>query len=907
MGTLTSLEALYDNIARANGNPDAAQVRAEAERYTTTVTGTFSDLDVFYTFFDNAFPGSPSARRFTKAERAQRRQVSSRMRKALTNYASTYASTRNVPGTEPWLQCLLFPTVQQDEEIYAEANQERMAQFLPDSPAGQQYKQRTIEGIRRKNPEMSLEEATAQAEQALPKLRGDIVEHYVKEAAQVMEKLDRLAGPDVPLDDLAMNLGRIMGAKRINDSIEKYLELADSGLIQLSQETRDLMQRQKELRPRLTLATSKLEAMANPMYEYFDPEQLGAYDMVAMEKVWEEFRANEDPAWRAAMGRKHAHFSSYATEGVYDNFTSFLQNAAEYGAAKRELTRRQVRDTLTAYSFEPRLATKYSEVPSTHDPADKVKEMRKQGATHTLDGIANLNLYNDKPTVYVQGFRVIVTSPADTFSGITVERPETLYNYSLSGTAATLSKTLEDADRWYKTNKHGYEDMRRHLQEVMNLGKLSKDFTDQDMEKRKALYSALLKSSRQYLDSKGNGAGKNDVERKRINAAHSVRDFATIKFRELELIAAAKATLARYQDVPPEELHATTTRENSSQEMKANIQALDQTSRREHPVEWLQDLYSPRFLAQAQLPEPLTRQLTQHLTMLKQKWDQKTILQNNITSDCFELSLGTTAAAEMILAERTRLGGTGGPVEARLARATKDELISLGTEVFRKQLNHAPLNTESVNNVLRSFDPRVEPNQYAPAFLKPAVLRQELTARYLSTIQPTGSQERDQTFRDYVSAHILDSADQNFQKLSGPLQKAQTILANCVLHDVILLERSGNQGQGPGSIEQQMREAPDLLTEKIQTSPKFQQRMTELAQRGLSPAQVLVGGEIKQFATEYIAHHNASLQADRDKLLQNQKGPEMKAPEIKGQVEKAPAVNGQNPPKNEAQKGGPIV
>ncbi len=909
MGTLASLETLYDNIAKANENLNAAGLRSETERYTSTVTGTFSNLDVLYTFFDFAFPGCPSVRRFTKAERTQRRQTSASLRRAMTSYASIYASTRNVPGTEPWLQSLLFPTVREDEEIYEQMNQERMAQFLPNTPAGQKYKQSVIDTIQRKNPEMSPDEAAAQAEQELPKQRGGIVEHYVQEAARIMEDLDKLAGPDVPADRLAMNLGKIMGAKRINDCLEKYMELADSGFIQVSQETRDLMDRQKELRPRLTMATSKLEAMANPMYEYFDPTMLGSYDMAAMKKVWDEFRANEDPAWRAEMSRKHAHFNSYVTEGVYDNFSCFMQNAAEYSTAQRELAQRQVQDALSAYSFEPRLTVKYSEVPSSRDSADKAKRIEKQEATHTLDGIANLNLYNDKPTAYVQGFRVIVVSPAENYSGITVERPERLYNYSLSGTAANLAKTLEDADRWYKTNKHGYGDMRRQLQEIRELGKLPKDFTPQDIQKRRALYVALGKTSRRYLKAKGD-RWANDVEANRVRAAQDVKNFVETKLQELDMITAAKGTLERYRDVPPDQLQTITARENGTPEMKSAIKALDQAARKTHPVKWLQGLYSKKFLEQAKLPEKLSKLLTRNLATLKTKWDEKKIFEDCSTHNYLELSLGTAVAAEMILAERSRLGDTGGPVEFRLSIATDEELSGLGAQVLRKQLNGAPpLNEEDIHNALLGFDPQEEPNQYIQelSFLKPAMLVQNITARYLTSIQRTGDLQRDSTLSRMVNDSILGSIHtQNVLNLR-PAGDGLAPLAHCVMRDCIQMERS-NHPDGPGALEQQLMENPDKLAAEIMESPKFRQLADQLDKQGLKLHQVLVSDSMRNFAQDYISYHNDRLHADRDKLLHGQKGPAEKGPEEKGK--KAPEGRGlaeNDSPKAKPQKGAPTA
>ena len=184
MGTLTSIETLFDNVKKSGAAPAPADVRAETERYASGALGGIADPETLYALFDRAFPGSPSVRRFSRSERAQRAQVSARIRHAMVLYADTYAPVRNQPGAEPWLQNLLFPTggnVDDEDGILAEANRRRIVQFCPNTEEGRSYRQDYADSLRRDNPKLTQEKALAQTDRELAGLRGNIVEHFVRE------------------------------------------------------------------------------------------------------------------------------------------------------------------------------------------------------------------------------------------------------------------------------------------------------------------------------------------------------------------------------------------------------------------------------------------------------------------------------------------------------------------------------------------------------------------------------------------------------------------------------------------------------------------------------------------------------------------------------------------------------
>lgn len=425
--------------------------------------------------------------------------------------------------------------------------------------------------------------------------------------------------------------------------------------------------------------------------------------MSAIRKVWEdEFIINEAPAWREKKSRKHTHFNQYVTEEVQDNFTSFLENAANYSEARQELSRQQLQEAAAEYGFDPKETFLFRETPSTVDSPDKEREMQKTGATHTLDGRPNLHLYQDTPVVYHQGERAVIFTPAETLTALTTSRPEELYNYSFAGTTANLEKALEDADRWYKTNKHGYGSMRRRLREITKMGKLPRNLTPDDIRKRKDACQALLQSSETYIHSKGeNARGRDDVERARIAAAKLAKTFADMKIRELDLVAKAMATAPQRRDAAPEQVPVPAANENGEQVNAApaaenpggnlinEAPAADIRARRgNNPVTRLHQRYSEKFAEEHQLPQSLATLMEENLTNLERRWDNDTIYVEDptfwekSTCDSYNIALGAITAAEMILAERERLGGKGGPMEAFFAEADKDLYDTLGDSAF---------------------------------------------------------------------------------------------------------------------------------------------------------------------------------------------------------------------------------
>ncbi len=895
MGTLTSLEKLYDNIAKSNQALEPAAVRAEAERYTANVTTGIATMETFYNLFDNAFDGSPGVHRFSRSERARRKAVSAKVRRAMNLYVSNSAVERDtLPEAPQWLRNFLHPTGHDENaDIFRDQNQKRLLELQPDTEDGRIYMQSVyVPLVMSQNPELSREQAEAQAKQEIQKMQSEFTESFVWQAKRVMDDLDQMVDPNLPAEDLAKNIENIVHAKRICDCMETYLEQANNGTLALSEENKKLMEQELKFRPRLTMAINKLEAMANPMYEYFDVERLGAYDLSAIRTVWkEEILPGRTLEWRGEKSRKHAHFNQYVTTDIQDNFTNFLENAANFNEARQELSRQQLQDAVEEYGFDPKETRSFRETPSTEDSPDKKKQMQKTGAVHTLNGRQNLHLYQDAPIAYYQKGKTVIFTPADTLTGLTTSRPEELYNYSFNGTAANLEKALTDADRWYKTNKHGYGSMRKQLAKIKKMGKLPRNFNQNDIQRRKEVYQALVESSNIYINSKGiNAQGRDDVERARLAAARRARTFAEMRLRELDMIANAKMTaslrdhVANRNDNPinaaaanenDNPINAAPAKENNGKDFVGENHS---GQREDNLVRPLHQHYSKEFAQENQLPENLAKMMEENLNELEWRWDNDALLEKNLESqystscDAFERSLGTITAAEMILEERKRMGGTGGPVESFFATADQRLYVNLGYRVAVSFRGNTEGELERIKTVLREFkpeDPRFNTKEYANdrEELHAPIFQQDIAVRYRSDVNLTGDQQRDDALRQFVQTYILDGLDERIKQgflEEKPANENRDYLAACVVRDLVLMERGDDPAKGPGALEQKMMNSPKELIEDIRGFPFFKSCLDRLVKKRQGMYWVFSGNYTKDIAVSFIKKYNEKIRENRN-------------------------------------------
>ena len=929
MGTYSAYKKLYQKVAADMPPfPEGGTLEENAARFEKTKANAnrcitkvqeHSSTAILMDLFNLAFPGAPTMPVFSSRERERRRQLSNALRDAMLSDIAYCGNNERKYGANLPYQSLLFPEMYRIGNSGAEDNEHVQAVFDKDSEAHARWVEERVEysiNLHRKdNPNIDREQMRKDIGSQTQSQGNDILSLRMKSCWTVINNLDAMLDPKLSPEQLAENYLEIKAAQRAVEAVEDYKRMGEQGLFLYSKNFQAALDKLKPHLPRLNAAAKKLELMANPMYEYVDLDSLDTHDMRKLNDYWKEMRST--PKFQNAFQQRNANndakVKGYLESGVLmDNFTSFLEDAADYADIRNEIAAAQQKEILQNYSFDSTCTTCFSESPNTTTDNSYAKNRIQRVGQHHLDGKGPLNLYRDRPVAYEMGFRTVILSPEKSGLGITTAKPEALYNYTLTGTAAALDKTLEDADRWYKTNKHGYSDMRKQLKEIIKLGNLSEDFPGADLIKRKKLFSDLLSTSDQYLEIKRKNRKENDpVETARVEAARKAKYFAETKLRELGLINAAQKTASQYKDMKPEQLRARTAEENSGEKMRETIRRGEQAARDENPIRWLHRRYNAELAAKEGLPENLSRLMEDNLKKVEKAWEDDTVfveapiekkpLISGRSWDRYEtdetyykssneldLVMGTIAATAMILEERKRLKMRGGPVETFFSNMADTTIARFGQVVFAKLNTNRAMEKGPLKDVLRQFDPRNDPNQYSRDYadLQPVFHAQDLTEHYLNTIKSTGDPARDKVFQDFVKEQIIRPAMNNhhldlplvvdrprkqYDSMGHPIAPPnsetlrkigadnQDLLAASVIHHIIQLERNSNLGPGPGELEQRLANDLDAFKKEIKNSWAFSGTVDGSRVGKISTQTFLMNGEVSSIARDYITQYNSKI------------------------------------------------
>ncbi len=974
MGTYSAYKKLYQKVsAEMPPVPEPRTLEQNAARFEATKSiadrcitkvkehsGTAMLMDLF----NLAFPGAPTMPVFSSRERERRWQVSSALRDAMLSDIDYCGNNETKYGADLPYQSLFFPEMYRKGNSGAEDNEYIQAMFDPNSEARARWIEEkvnhTIETNRLNNIKSNPEQIRKDFESQCKSNGREIVRNHIRDCNTVIKQLDTMIGSDLSPEVLAENYLKIKSAQRTVQAIDDYKRMGEQELFQFNDNFRAELDALKPHLPALNAAVKKLELMANPMYEHVDLDSLDTHDMRKLSDYWKEMRST--PRFQNAFQRRNARnevkVKEYLASGdLMDNFTSFLEDAADYADIRSEIAAAQQKEILQNYSFDSASTTFFSENPNTTTDNSYARNRMQQVGQHHLDGKGPLNLYRDRPVAYEMGFRTVILSPAKSGLGITTTKPETLYNYTLIGTAAALDKTLEDADRWYKTNKHGYSDMRKQLKKIIKLGNLPEDFFGEDMTKRRELFHDLLSTSKRYLEIKQKNPRENDpVEMARIEAARKAKYFAETKLRELDLINSAQETASRYKNMTPEQLRAETAKENNSEKMQEKLAGNERAARNENPVRWLHKQYSAKFAAREELPRNLSKLMEDSLKAVEKAWKDDTIfveapvenkpLISGRSWDQYEmnetrykssreldLAMGTIAATAMIMEERKTLNMRGGPVEMFFAKAADSTIAGFGEAVFAKKNTTHVTEKWLLKDVLRTFDPQNDPNQYGRDYadLQPVFYAQDLAKRYLNTIKSTGDPTRDKAFQNFVKEQIIRPAMEN-QHLDSPLAinrarkkydalgeaipqidtqtlikistDNQDLLAACVVHHIVLLERSSDPGSGPGALEQRLAD-PAAFKKEIKASHEFSGTVTGAIFDGTPTKSILMSAQVSDLARNYITRYNDKIRAknkENNPAAENENNINLGAQRNEEPKNSAPAHGNDN-----LRKNGPVV
>ena len=931
MGTYSAYKKLYQKVAADMPpvpNPGTLEkhalafetAKANTNRCITTVRE-HSGNAILMDLFNLAFPGAPTMPTFSGRERAQRRQRSNALRDAMLSDIAYCSNNEKKYGANLPYQSLLYPEMFRKGNSGAEDNNYILSIFAPNSET---YARKIEEKMARKlkeYPELDRDKVREEFKGQGRSQGHTVIRDRMMNCNEIINQLDKMIAPTLSAEELAENYLKIKSAQRTVEAIDDYIQMGEDELFSLSSNFKNELNALKPHLPALKAAVKKLELMANPMYEYIDLDSLDIHDMRKLNDFWKEMRATpkfQDAFQRRNVGNDAAVQSYLASGDLMDNFTSFLEDAADYADIRDEIATAQQRKILEDYGFDSDRTTVFTVSPNTTTDNSYARNRIQRVGQHHLDDRGPLNLYRNRPVAYEMGFRTVILSPEKSGLRLTTAKPESLYNYTLMGTAASLDKVLEDADRWYKTNKHGYGDMRNQLNKIIKLGNLTENFPVEDLNNRKRLFSDLLNTSEHYLETKSkNPRENNPVEAARIKAAKKAKYFAEEKLRELNMISAAQETARRYKDMSPEQLRTRTVEENNSEKMQEKLREGERAERSVNPARWLHKQYGAKFAAREELPDNLSRVMEENLKKVEKAWENDTVfveaeastekvpLLSGRSWDLYptgearykscnelELALGAVAAAAMIQEERKALNMRGGPMEIFFSQMKDETIAEFGRAVFARLNTGNATQKWQLKDMLIEFDPRNDPNQLGRDYadLKPVFCAQDLARHYLNTIKSTGNPARDKAFQDFVKNNIIlpamhnghldsplvmdrprkqyDSMGQTIAQLDNEtLRKIgadnQELLAACVIHNVIQLERNGNPNPGPGALEQRLANSAAFMKE-IKDSYAFSNTVNTSRIGKTSTQSILMGQQVSKLAFDYVARYNNKIRAQNE-------------------------------------------
>ena len=295
------------------------------------------------------------------------------------------------------------------------------------------------------------------------------------------------------------------------------------------------------------------------------------------------------------------------------------------------------------------------------------------------------------------------------------------------------------------------------------------------------------------------------------------------------------------------------------------------------------------------------------LDELEWSWDhdvlgeKKLESQSNNYCEAYEYALGSIVAVEMVLAERKRMGGTGGPMERFFAGADKELYSTLGYHAASSFQDDNRDALEKAKTVLREFnpdDPRFEMERYIDwtTVLHAPMFQQDVDVHYRSNLHPTGDPQRDNALRQFVQTYILNGLDKRIERgflEKYPESEHRDYLAACVAHDAVLLERGNDPAKGPGTLEQQMMNAPEKLIEDIKNSKQFKSKLDVKVRRQQKIHEILSNAGMQNMAKDFIQDHNQKIRDAQNEQKKEMAGQGLEA----GQVPKAEPKNEEPKPK----------
>ena len=857
-------------------------------------------------------PGSPIQRlpRFDKATRAQRKETSRIIRSALTDY-TMWETTKTDPYStagqdfnrvhKTFFRPEKTPQDQlHNREVAILFNTKPNASRAEDRSWVREQLQKNppyqeVNGVRQQQPwtPETLEQAVDAyfTPEAMRKRRGEILMESAREAQQVFQNLDALTSPNLTPQQIAQNYISIARTSALYMEFQNYAgdSKPGTGYFEISHQDRKWLIEQSELSMNCSHALFSLNMIANPLYEYVDPDALMSFNMEKSTKYYagvfgepDEIPPEDqnDPIFdqgsredvqNRAMKKKDPYYKTH-TDNLRDSLDCLISDAYQAQDALVNSRKYACEQMIETFGFTRGATRRYSE---------------------TYGNLGKPSPYDFRqPVAYALQDRVVILShspsPKDGF--ISREHPEELYNFNLNNTLESVGEAYRKANRWYTDNVSGYETVGARFSRVCELGKLGRLRSPRDLEQLTKAYKALLNDSNYYLEKKGDHP-KAGLETQRVEAIKKMKHLATMKLNELNLVSKAVVTLNKYQGKTTEQIRTETARENAQPQYAQHINNEITAARQEDPVKWLSSqctlLYSGTLTSSALDLSGPGSYLTGRLELLGRAKEPFAATDNN--KNLIAGIAGSMATREAMEQERKRLNTPRQPgkLEQQLqdmeVDALRTSLVERGKQILReatgKELD--ALTSQDLKDFLTTFDQRRYVAQINQDY-NVSPLDQKLTGQYLNAITPARGEKLDQyeqKLHQFTQESILTPAQGLLTDPNAPadMEQAKQLLSSCVLNGMIQMERAGGNSRQPGLMETTLStpQGAAELRQRVLISHPFTDMLAGLGQQ---PTNADVARLLEQNAPMNAAKLSMNL-ANRPQVEQNPPGHVPNAPQ----------------------------
>lgn len=738
---------------------------------------------------------------------------------------------------------------------------EQVVRRYPDDPEVQRYvTKEAIEKIPRQLMAVvnfhcdSKEEFARRANvflQGTPEEKGRLVLETFRPMEERYQQFREHMPHDMTPDQIAENFELLYDANSLLMELDTITKQFPD--IHFTEEEREeLQQFPREFDTSITAAYNYGQIMAEDYYAYFPPEN---------------FRDRDDlPEISNKVGLEHPAKASGAVD--YLGMTVSTQNRSDQSEVKKTLDRssvggfapaecRWLKEDFTPYEGDP--SDFYSPVYQDILQGKNVHALLPNGEIKTIAR----HMEND-------GYHM-EQNPAE---------PAALKPYldgDLSPMLDELSQQLEDTRSMFVRDSQEYKNMRSVMKEVQeSVRAMGEHPTDEHLEELQEQMQLLSVTAQAYLNHK-EGEKLSSLAQKRVDAVQNILNFSKERGNMLNYAGRAK-----WQEATRQELH--------------------EEARGKNLEDWLKN------------QEPVNPQLNamykEHLGKFTGFDDSKGWDTYGSNTESAEYMVGIIVADDYIRQEREIFAGTGctGLVEINSVKR-QERINGLGEDVLDRitKKDHWERTSEDVRSALIALDSKAFPDDMelfvAEFNLEPMKKMKEINRQYKDSIQPRGAQPDayekalgefvDKNIRTPVAPFLItqSSVDTFMDKDFSPESKAKAtdLLRDCVLANMVQMERASLGKDGPGNLERMMTDPEQVknLQQRISAYPDFK----EMVEREITKSQrvnstvtnLIARGEPAQLAKEILTKANpeAEKQAANSQPQRQQDAPAKKPVSLK--------------------------